>query len=132
MEKLRELSKEELKKYADGHYLTVGRLKEFLNEHRLPDDAIVVVQRVEDVYYEKHHWGSYLKRGEHTFNAEQWNKDIESGKFLDKEQYPKMKEENLIPYTEDEIKKTMEQYHPVWCCVRYEDDKDILFLDLHY
>ena len=130
--KVAELSKEDLKKYANGHHLTVARLKDFLNEHNLPDDAIVVVQRIEEVYYEKHHWGSYLKKGEHTFHAEQWNRDIESGKFLDKEQFPNMREEILIPFTEEQIKESMEQYHPVWSCVRYNDDSDILFLDLHY
>jgi hypothetical protein len=38
----------------DGHYLTVGRLKELLKDY--PDDALVVSQRVEDVYYEEHGW----------------------------------------------------------------------------
>ena len=132
MEKLRELTKEELKGYSKSGYLTVGELKRFLNEHELSDNAIVAIQRIEDVYYEKHNWGVYLKRGEHTFNVEQWNRDIESGKFLDKEKYPNMKEETLVPATEEEIKKTMEQYHPAWCCVNYKEDKDILFIDLHY
>jgi hypothetical protein len=25
-----------------------------------------------------------------------------------------------------------EQYHPAWGCVRYGDDTDLLFIDLHY
>lgn len=25
-----------------------------------------------------------------------------------------------------------EQYIPIWCVVKYPDEKDILFLDLHY
>jgi hypothetical protein len=41
------------------HYLTVGKLKEYLEDY--PDDALVVSQRVEDVYYEKHGWET-LKR----------------------------------------------------------------------
>lgn len=61
-----------------------------------------------------------------------WNKDIEDEKYLDKEKYPRVKEENLKPFTEEQIKQSMEQYHPVWGCVRYNDDKDVLFLDLHY
>lgn len=63
MEQLKEITKEELINSYD-HYLTVGRLKEFLNKHNLPDTAKVVVQRVEDVYYEKHNWGVYLKEME--------------------------------------------------------------------
>ncbi len=132
MKKIKELSKKDLKKYVD--FLTVGRLKEFLNEHDLPDNAMVVVQRAEDVYYENYNWGVYLKEGFGTYTAKQHNKDIKSGKYLDKEQYPDIKEGApfLEPYTNEEIKETMEQYTPVWGCVRYRDDKDVLFLDLHY
>lgn len=122
MNKITELSKKDLKKYVD--FLTVGRLKEFLNEHNLPDDAIVVVERVEDVYYEKYDWGVYLKKGEHYHSAKRLKKDIKKGI------YPKAKD--LKPYTKEEMKEMMEQYHPVWCCARYKDDKDILFLNLHY
>lgn len=128
----RELTKEELLKYAGSHFLTVGKLKAFLEKYQLPDDALVVVQRIEDKYYEKHGWGVYLKKGEQTHNLEQFNKDVESGKYLDKEQYPLIKEENLKLFTEEEIKESMEQYHPAWSYVFYKDDPDVLFLDLHY
>jgi hypothetical protein len=130
MKKLRELSKKELKDYSD--FLTVGRLKKFLNEHDLPDDALVVAQRVEDTNYENNNWGVYLKEGEDTPSIKQWNKNVENGKYLDKKQYPKIKKEDLVLHTDKEIKESMDQYTPVWCCVRYPDDKDILFLDLHY
>lgn len=127
---MKELTREEIDKYTD--FLTVGDLKEFLYKHNLPNNAKVLIQRVEDIYYEKHNWGSYLKEGEHSYYARKHNEDIESGKYLDKEEYPNIKPENLIPYTEEEIKKSMEQYHPAWCCVRYKDDQDLLFIDLHY
>ena len=42
-----------------------------------------------------------------------------------------MKEESLKLFTEEQIRQSMEQYHPIWSCVRYKDDKDVLFLDLH-
>lgn len=127
-----ELSKEKLLSYVNSGYLTVGRLKEFISEHELSDDSIIVVQRVEDFYYENNNWSVYLKEGEHAYYCKQWNKDIESGKYLDKKKFPKIKEENLKPFTEEQIKQSMEQYHPIWSCVRYRDDKDVLFLDLHY
>lgn len=41
------------------HYLTVGQLKEYLKDY--PDDALVVAQRVEDRYYEKHGWETLKK-----------------------------------------------------------------------
>ena len=48
-------SKEGKERYRDkGHYLTVGQLRKQLEN--FPDDALVVSQRVEDVYYEKHNW----------------------------------------------------------------------------
>ena len=44
-------------------YLTVGELKKALKD--VPDnadDAIVLYQRIEDAYFEKHHWkGKKLK-----------------------------------------------------------------------
>ena len=51
--------KEFKEEYTKHHYLTVGRLKEYLESY--PDDALVVSQRVLDVYYEKHGWET-LKR----------------------------------------------------------------------
>ena len=125
------ITKEKLQSYQ--HTLTVGGLKEFIEEHNMPDSAIVVVQRVTDVYFEKHGWSVYLKEGEHTYSAKKWNQDIIDGTYLDKEEYPNMKEENLIPYTEKGIIDSMEQYHPAWCVVHYGGkDSDILFIDMHY
>lgn len=51
--------KEFKEKYTEHHYLTVGRLKEYLKDY--PDDALVVSQRVEDKYYENNGWQT-LKR----------------------------------------------------------------------
>lgn len=95
IQKTRELTnkmpKEEL---VNGyqHFLTVGKLKEFLAEHDLPDNAKVVIERIEDAYYENNNWSVY-------------EKDTDMGKA---------------------------QYTPAWCAVRYQDDKDLLFIDLHY
>jgi len=100
---LKEITKEQLTNGYD-QYLTVGGLKEFLNKHNLPVSAKVVVQRIEDVYYEKHNWGVYLKEGEHTFKDDNGNI----------------------------VKSSMEQYHPAWCCVKYNDEDNMLFIDLHY
>jgi hypothetical protein len=38
------------------HYLTIGRLKEFIKKHKIPDNALILHQRIEDVYFEKHGW----------------------------------------------------------------------------
>lgn len=46
-------------KEENKHSLTVGKLKEYLMAY--PDDALVVCQRIEDVYYEKHGWKTLKK-----------------------------------------------------------------------
>ena len=129
---MRELTREELKDYGNKHYLTVGKLKQFIEEHQLKDDSIILVERVKDFYYEENNWGSYLKESYHTHCAKKWNADIESGKYLDLDKYPNMDEHALIPCSDADIKETMSQYHPIFTCVNYKDDKDILFLNLHY
>lgn len=102
MAEIKEITKEELDGYE--HYLTVGKLKEFISKNNLPDNAKVLIQRVEDVYFEKHNWGVYLKEGDSVFKDD--NGDID--------------------------KSSLEQYHPAWCCAKYKDEADVLFLDLHY
>ena len=126
----REILKEDIKKYE--HYLTVGKLLEFIKKYNIPEDAIVMSQRVEDVYFEKHSWGVYLKEGYGSHSMRSFNEKVDSGVFDDKEQYPLMTEELKNKFTEEDIKSSMEQYHPVWSPVYYKDDNDILFLDLHY
>lgn len=92
MQNIRKIKKEDLSDYK--HYLTVGDLRAFLEFNDLPDSAHVMIQRVEDMYYEQHGWAVYEK------------KDLYPGDYS--------------------------QYHPAWCCARYKDDTDLLFIDLHY
>ena len=54
MEEFEEFDKE---RYQD--YLTVGELKKYISG--MPSDAKVLIQRVKDVYFEKHGWET-LKR----------------------------------------------------------------------
>ena len=100
---MNEISREELINEYE-HFLTVGDLKKYLNENNFSDDAKVVVERIEDVYYEKRKWGVYLKIGDNTF---------------------KDKDGNIV-------KESMEQYHPAWCCTKHKDDDKILFIHMHY
>lgn len=41
--------------------LTIGDLKKFIEKHDLPDDAIILVERVHDIYFEKHNWETVKK-----------------------------------------------------------------------
>jgi hypothetical protein len=131
--KFKVLSKEKLLSYRESHYLTVGRLLEFIKKNNIPEDAIVVSQRVEDIYFETHNWGVYAKEGEHALWMKDINEKIDNGEFEDKAEYPMMSDELRKKFSEEEIKEAYDQYHPVWSPVLHRDDKDdILFLDLHY
>jgi len=103
-EDLREITRNELINTSYSYRLTVGKLKEFLNTCNLPDNAPVLIQRVEDVYYDDNNWGVYFKENEYT-------EYTEAGEVL---------------------KDTLAQYHPAHSCVKYKDEGDILFIDLHY
>lgn len=127
------MDKEKLMSYKNHGYMTVGSLKKFMEEHQLPDDAIVVVQRIEDFYYEDHGWEVYLKEAESSNWMKSYNDALDRGVFDDKEKYPDFKEEMRKKFTEEQITEASAQYHPIWCPVLYEDEgKAILFLDLHY
>lgn len=127
----KELSREDVKTY--NYYLTVGDLKKFLEHHKLPDDAPVLIQRVEDFYYEKNNWGVHLKKGEFYNQCVHWNERVDSGEFEDREQYPRMNEETRkAKYSEEDLNFMKEQYTPAWCCVKYSDEDEMLFIDLHY
>jgi hypothetical protein len=161
---MRELTREELLSYRKSGFLTVGQLKKAIEELQLSDDAIVVVERVEDKYYEggcdisgfpgcqdtpdgiyppgsrSGEWGVYLKGGMSYYDCKRHNERIDSGYYNDAEQFPKLntpefREKNpkfFEKYTDEELHKMQTQYHPVWSPVYWKDEKEILFLDLHY
>jgi hypothetical protein len=104
-------TEEEMLEY--GWYLTVGELKKFINENQLSDNALVLIQRVEDKYFEPRNpnrtgWGVLLKDNEFSLN-------IADTENLD----------------EDTINKFKSQYHVAFSCVNY-NDKRFLFIDAHY
>lgn len=57
------LSKQGVNSYL--HHLTVGDLKRFLSENKLPDNAKVLIERIEDRYYEEGGWAVYTKQNDH-------------------------------------------------------------------
>jgi hypothetical protein len=101
---MQELLNSDLDKYIRAGFMTVADLQSFIAKHNIPATSPVLIQRVEDVYYEKNNWRVYRKVGEHTF----------------KDKDGSINEDSL------------EQYTPAWSCVHYNDDQNILFIDLHY
>jgi len=95
------LTKEELLAgYIDS--LTVDKLLKFIKENKIPLTAKVMIQRIEDMYFEENHWEEYTKKITCKDPA---------GKTV------------VINTT---------TYHPASFCVKYEDDADLLFIDLHW
>lgn len=122
---------EDLGKYKD--YLTVGRLKKFLAEHpELPDEALVLTQRVEDKYYEKSGWGVVLKEGYHYDMSKTANIRMQDEIRRRKNgEHPKYDMEDPSEYIIELTDEMKEQYHPAWSCLKYRGD-DNLYIDLHY
>jgi len=122
---------EDLSSYKD--YLTVGKLKKFLEEHsELPDNALVLTQRVEDRYYEKNGWGVVLKEGYHYQMNKTHNIRMEEEIRRRKNgEHPKYDTEDPSKHIVELGDSMKEQYHPAFSCLKYKDD-DNLYIDLHY
>lgn len=98
----------------------------------LPDDALVLTQRVEDRYYEKNGWGVVLKEGHHYHMVKTHNIRMEEEIRRRKNgEHPKYDMEDPSKFIEELTDDLKDQYHPAWSCVKYKDDNN-LYLDLHY
>lgn len=142
------------------HGLTVGRLKEILYKTTLPADAKVLIQRIEDRYYngndisgfrgcsytedgiyppgsKSEGWGVFLKEGESYHNAMSMNKkmreEIARRERGEEPEYPQMEDPSqfITPEDDETLNELKEQYHPAWCVVGYKDEEH-LFINLHY
>lgn len=47
----------------DDYGCTVGQLLDFIEKHNIPRDGKVFIERIEDVYFEKHNWKTIEKKG---------------------------------------------------------------------
>lgn len=137
---MNKIDKADLKKWTG---LRVKDLKEFVEKYNVPDDALIMIERVEDFYYEKQNlgdgqkiegWVVYLKEGQSYYDALSHNKRIREGFYFNKEDFPNIEEgsEALKELTDEELERSKNQYHPAWSCVKYKDDDDLLFINLHY
>lgn len=90
--------------------LTVGELLKFIREHNLPQDGKVLVERVEDVYFEKRNWKTVDVEGYQYVLAMERKNKAKNGGFDNKEQYPKLSEEAIKAMAEEDIAYTKEQF----------------------
>jgi hypothetical protein len=109
---------------------TVGQLKKFIEEHNIPDDATIVYQRIEDIYFEGADISGMrgkLPNGEYGVltpgtKAKGWETIKKEGYW-----YHKMKELNI---SEEDLEKSKEEYIEVHSPVLF--DKEHLYLTAHY
>lgn len=150
-------TKEDLEK-TNHPRLTVKQLKDFIEKNNLADDALVMIQRVEDMYYDgvdisgmrgcqytengifpegskSSGWLVYLKGGYHYHQQLKRNKEmldeIERRQKGEESHYPGIEDPSKYIATEEQLNKLKEQYTPAHCPVVYSDEKH-LFIDLHY
>lgn len=151
---MNKISKEQLLSYKG--ILTVGELKKHIEKYNLSDDARIVIQRVEDVYFDgvdisgmrgcdeccvdgiyppgskAEGWSVYLKEGFDYCQALHMNTKMQNeidSRLAGNE--PKFKAENPSKYIVELDDSYMDQYIPASGCAYYYDDSDILFIDLH-
>ena len=109
--------------------MTIKELRESIAN--LPDDGEVFIHRIEDVYFEKHGWKTKKMEGYHYNNGLVWNSEVDSGKYLDKEEYPDIvPEKHLKKLTTEQLESLKEQYIDTVCCINY-DNKN-LYITSHY
>lgn len=112
------------------HGLTVGRLLDHIEKYKLSRDTLIMCQRVEDIYFENHGWSTLKKKGEEYHKAEEWNNDIDRGKYLDTDQYPLMKKEDLVKISPETMDRLKEEYYTIHNVIHFDDD--YLYLSGHY
>ena len=136
-----------------SHGLTMGELAEFVYKNpQIPRDAKVLIERVEDVYFEgvgisgmnsvkgilpkgakADGWKVLPVEGENYCNAKDFNdamlQEMEDRKNGEESQYPKI--ENPEEYIVELTDKLKEQFFPAWC-ISKENDDSIVYIFNHY
>ena len=130
--KAKNLNLEELEGKYLG-YCTVGDLLKFIEDHDVSKDSKILVERVEDFYYEKNGWETVKKQGDQYNSTMNLIDKAKNGVFSNKKVFPRMTEEVIadILKLEEQLSDCLNEYHPVWSPVLYSGD-DNLYLDLHY
>lgn len=137
------INREELQSYVKNHHLSVGALRKFLEKNPdLTDDTPVVIQRVEDMYYDGFEfngshttgWGVWAHAGDSYYSAKSMNErmleEIKTRARGEEWQYPKIEDPTEF-ITDLEDKELLDKYSPAWC-IFTDKEKDITYINLHY
>lgn len=111
--------------------LTVGQLLEFIKKHNIPDNAVVRYERIEDEYFNKNNWKVIKKEGQFYNQYKELNRQIDSGQFNDKEQYPLIDDPNKFRMSDEELEEMKDEFISAESCIKYSGDSN-LYITAHY
>lgn len=117
-----------IEKYEYFH--TVGKLLDFIEKNNIPRDGKILVQRVEDFYFEKNNWKTIDMPGHQYYMAEQMKNKALSGVFDDRKKYPKMTDKTRDALANQDLEPLKDKYIVSFCAVKHDDDN--LYIDCHY
>jgi hypothetical protein len=106
-------------------WLNIGELKEKIKD--LPNDGKILIQRVEDFYYEENNWGVYLEKDVMWLDAINANKIILKS-LMKPDDYPLLNDDNRIITGEAMLKSLKDQYT---LATTLGNDGKNLFINLH-
>jgi len=128
----KELTEEEFIRHRKNS-ATIKELREAIKD--LPDDGSILVQRVEDFYYVKNNWGVVKKEGywydSHLRMNQKMRDEIERREIGLPGEF-EMDDPNKYILTEEEMSEMKDEYTLAQSTFTYNDDKENLFINLHY
>jgi len=114
--------------------MTVGQLKKILEESDLPDDALVVAERITDYYFNKGGWGVYLRKSIFWHDANKFNDQMEAELRRIKngeERHYSMEDPSKFITDKDGLDLLHDQFHVVEGA--YSDkEENLLLIHSHY
>jgi hypothetical protein len=128
------ISKNELINPDSGR-LTLKSLRRFINDNpTLDDNTPIMIERIEDIYFENYNWGVYLVEGFNYSNQLErnqlfYNETIRRKNGLEPELDLENPEDYI--YSDDEMQLIKEQFYYSWCISKMPDDSAILIYS-HY
>ena len=110
----------------------MDKLREFVHRNpHLSGDTKVLVERVEDRYFEKHSWSVFKVDNEITYQCEVDNERIENDLENMRKEYPNAPEEFFTKIPEEIIEESKSQFHPAWH-IGTNNENDLVFIHMHY
>lgn len=123
-----------------GHSLRMKNLRKFVEENTdIADDAPVVVERVEDSYFEGRGtkikgWDVLKVEGFHYHSALEWNKQMkEEADKIERGEDPEYTIKNPLEHIfgEEELEKRKEQFYQPHC-ITTDKENEIVYIYSHY